>query len=547
MKSLGRINWLILSCFLFLMTQNAFAQESVNDVRLEFRVRYVTLEAVYFNGGTADGIRIGDKVWVMRNGQRLLQLEVKHIAEHSASCLLNQSVNVTIPIDEVIIWSIPQSEFLKRTQPPEATKEDTAKISTMHKPWSEPQRAASRRRSEKDAFNGQISLQTFGQKDKSAHFIEPAAYFRFRLDHPAGLPWRLSTRLRSSQNYRQINASGLQKQPAIHRVYEIALEYVSPQMPVEIAAGRLLRSDMRGVGYLDGIAFAYRPNKIWKFGIFAGAEPAPRRAGFDFDEKKIGGFLQMQKTAGKNSELRFAASGIGRYLHGEISRESLTAEIDFILARRLYLSQYVELDLNRYWRREMNGGAMDLSNAYFNATYYPRSWISFQTSYDARRLVRTRENKSISDSLFDHSLRQGWRASVAVQPTALTRIAFDGGWQGNEEASDLRSAGLTFNMWNLRRSGVGLNARFAYFGDANSSSYYPAMDLSRRFFGIIYLTAGGGAFISNRQNQTQRDPWERLRLDANLNHRIYLSLTAENFHGDTMKFVRGFVDLGWRL
>jgi hypothetical protein len=45
----------------------------------------------------------------------------------------------------------------------------------------------------------------------------------------------------------------------------------------------------------------------------------------------------------------------------------------------------------------------------------------------------------------------------------------------------------------------------------------------------------------------QSNLWERLRLDYNFTSRLFCSGTFENFHGDTMKFIRGFLDLGVRF
>jgi hypothetical protein len=66
---------------------------------------------------------------------------------------------------------------------------------------------------------------------------------------------------------------------------------------------------------------------------------------------------------------------------------------------------------------------------------------------------------------------------------------------------------------------------------------------------VLYLTAGGGAYIYRFQNgdKSQVNPWERLRLDINLTRRFFLSSAFENFHGETMQFLRGFFDLGWRF
>ncbi len=168
---------------------------------------------------------------------------------------------------------------------------------------------------------------------------------------PAGLPLRLLARARSSQNYRQINAANLQPQPALHRVYEIAVEYASPMTPVELAVGRTLRYELRGAGYLDGLVLGYRLNDGWKAGVFAGSQPDLYRYDFRVDEKKLGGFLHMKTAIGKNSEFALAATGIGQYMRQQISREYLATQADFNSKRNLYLTHYFEIDLNRAWRR----------------------------------------------------------------------------------------------------------------------------------------------------------------------------------------------------
>jgi hypothetical protein len=549
-----------------LFLQNASGQQAEigstrSEVRLQFRVRYVTPEAVYFNGGRADGIRPGDKVGVMRNGKKVVELEVKYVAEHSASCLIkpesraNPGESVLVRLDDVILSNISRQEFLKRTRSSEQLAEEKLTTPTQKKKRVtsvEPKRYPKRQRKVNNSLNGQVSVQAFGQQDKGLQrfdFLESSAYLRLSFERPGGLPLRLMARVRSSQNYQQLGTNRMEKQPALHRVYEIALEYTSPEMPIEFAVGRMLRNEMRGVGYLDGVALGYRLNEIWKAGVFAGTQPEPHHYKFRPDEKKLGGFLQMTTAVGKSSELTLAATGIGRYIHQQLSREYLTTQVDLNLARQLYLTQYLEIDFNRRWRRKVSKGAFDLSNTYFNATFYPRVWISFGASYDARRLVRTWETQSIADSLFDQALRQGWRASASLQPTALTRFTLDGGLQKHRDTPEVYSISVSGSVSNLLRSGVGISARLSYFGNSLSAGYYPAIDLSQSFFGVVYATVGGGAYIYRMGNggNSQSNPWERLRLDLNLARRFFLSGTFENFHGDTMNFARGFFDLGWRF
>jgi hypothetical protein len=544
--------------------QNLFAQRAAtSEVQLEFRVRYVTTEAIYFGGGTADGIRPGDAMWLVRNGQKLLPLEVKYVAAHNASCLLDKevleksSVAPSLPprTDDLIVWRISRQELTKRTRASEpAPEEPTLRLASKTKEpiQTAPKRYATPKVNRPNQLNGQISLQAFGQHDRSTQrydFFEPSLYLRMNFERPAGLPLRLIARVRSSQNYRQIGAGTVQTQPALHRVYEIGMEYTSPRMPLEIAVGRMLRYDMRGVGYLDGAALGYRVSEGTKAGIFFGVQPDLYRYEFRAEEKKLGGFVQMKTRLGKTSELNFAATGVGQYFRRQVSREYFSGQIDLNFSRRLFLAQYLEVDFNRNWRRQASGSAVALSNAYFNAYYYPHGSLSFGVSYDTRRLIRTWETHALADSLFDRALRQGRRASVSLQPSALTRFTIDGGLQQSKNSPNVYSAGLFGSVSNLLNRGVGVSARFSYFGNALSSGYYPSLDVSRSLFGVLYLTLGGGAYIYRTQNANaaQVNPWERLRLDLTLTRRFFFSATGENFHGETMKFVRAFGDLGWRF
>ncbi|MEK7727302.1 MAG: hypothetical protein AAB354_02750, partial [candidate division KSB1 bacterium] len=387
----------VLLSLLSTIAGSVFAQSATpineKEAHREFRVRYVTADAIYFNGGTALGVQIGDLVWVMRNGERVLPLQVKYVAEHSASCLLEAETRpqsevaarlLPVRVDDTVLWTIPLAEFQKRMRPAQAEAK-TQSLAAAPRKISRTAPVAPKRyveaRSRNNAINGQMSLQSFGQKDRSPQpfdFLESSAYLRLTMDRIGGAPVRLVTRMRSSQSFRPTSASGLQQQPLLHRVYEITLEYSGP---LELAIGRMLRNELRGVGYLDGLVVGYRVHPNWKLGVFAGAQPDLYRAGLRFEEKKYGGFLQMEKTLRANSNVAFMAAALGQYQRQHLNREYLAAQIDFTWSRQFFLTQYVELDLNRDWRRELSASRVAISNAYFSASYYPAAQFSCGLSF----------------------------------------------------------------------------------------------------------------------------------------------------------------------
>lgn len=172
-----------------MLAPQALAQSTGTELPLnekeahrEFVVRYVTLDAVYFNGGTVLGVRPGDKVWVMRYGQRIAPLEVKHVSQHSASCAIDRESAPggnfpDIKVNDAILWTIPMQEYLKRTRPPQETPANRP-IAPGQKQnrtaSSAPKRYPAKRRVLNNEINGQLSLQSFGQKDRSTQASLPS-------------------------------------------------------------------------------------------------------------------------------------------------------------------------------------------------------------------------------------------------------------------------------------------------------------------------------------------------------------------------------------
>jgi hypothetical protein len=527
-----------------------WAQE---PVKLTLSIRYLTREALYLTAGTADGLRIGDKVQVMRNGRIVAQLEVKFVAEHSASCLL-EGVSEEIRNDDKAVWAISREEFLKRTQPEVGPAEvapatpQTRKSASMPSPRPT---KSSRRTIRTRPVSGQVSLQAVLQRDNSSSrydYFEPSAYIRLRGDRIAGAPLQFGLRLRTRQSYRTnpVN-SRLEQRDTINRLYELSIEYAPGDGDVEISAGRILRNEIRGLGYLDGLAGSYRLGAEIRAGLFLGSQPELYRSSFQFDEKKLGGFFNYKHILRGNGEFSTTLAVIGRYRQSQVSREFLVLQGDLSLSRKLYVSQYVEMDVNRQWRRDAEGSALSFTDFFLNGTYYVQPSLSFNISYDARKLVRTWETHSLADSLFDDALRRGLHVGVQLRPMQSLNISINAGMRTSSNNENVYSGGLAVTQSNFLSSGLGISGRLSYYGNSLSKGYYPGADVTWRLFNRLHGSIGAGAYIYDMPASNRTNLWERLRLDFNFTSRLFCSGTFENFHGDSMKFIRAFFDMGVRF
>ncbi|MGH7496085.1 MAG: hypothetical protein ACREOO_27335 [bacterium] len=203
-------------------------------------------------------------------------------------------------------------------------------------------------------LNGQLSFQSFGQNDRNHQqfdFLESTAYLRLDFERPGGLPVRLFSRMRASQNYHGAASGTLLKQTSRQRIYEMALEYYAPSALLEFAVGRMLRNELCGVGCLDGVTLGCHSKPSWKAGISYGTQLDLYDYSLRLEERKVGAFVQTRPVIGKKAEFMLLADNIGHYVRGQISREHLETELDFNFERQWFATQYLEIDLNRSWRR----------------------------------------------------------------------------------------------------------------------------------------------------------------------------------------------------
>jgi len=87
----------ILGCVLAAMF--TLADISVAEDRLEVGVRYRSQDTVYLDSGSLAGLAEGDRLEILRSGQRIGEVEVTFVAEHSASCRIIEESQQIQPED----------------------------------------------------------------------------------------------------------------------------------------------------------------------------------------------------------------------------------------------------------------------------------------------------------------------------------------------------------------------------------------------------------------------------------------------------------------
>ena len=131
--------------------------------------------------------------------------------------------------------------------------------------------------------------------------------------------------------------------------------------------------------------------------------------------RKLGGFVRLA-PAGRYATGWYDATlaVIREDAEGDVSREYLSLESRFGRGSRWSLFQRAELDLNRGWRQELSGKAVQLSNVSLSANLRATASTWAFVSYDGRRNYRYFRNRLVPEEVFDDLLHQGLRAGFNI-------------------------------------------------------------------------------------------------------------------------------------
>ena len=336
-----------------------------------------------------------------------------------------------------------------------------------------------------------------------------------------------------------------------NRVYEVSLSYNSPDAPVGFRIGRIVSSELGGVGYTDGVMLTHEAGESWRWGVLAGTRPDWETSNFQTDVQKYGVFVGFQR--GDRAESRFEAtlSAVGEYHNSIVSREFLYLRSSYNHERRFSLYGNVQLDVNRAWREERAGESVSLSALYLRGRYRATEDVTVGLGYDTRKNFYTYEVRSLPDSLFINAARHGARANVDAKLPGDFRLHTDFGIRGIEESEDDPTYfySAEFTGRDLLGSNIRASLRVSGFSGPYALGTSPSFRLSRSFRGGHSVQASyGGYFYGIESTDTDRlNQWLRIGGQAQLPARFYLSANYEYDWGDDAEGHRMLGEVGYRF
>jgi hypothetical protein len=533
--------WLLVSLMVL-----SVAPAALTAAERRVAVKYRSSSSVYLDGGTADGLAVGDHLTVLSRGEAVAELEVVYVSEHSASCSVTSEKRPVAPGDVALLPekgaaapspepSVPATALGEPTTP---VYSSAAAAPARPVPWAR--------------ARGGLSLGWYRLWDDTPAnfgFEQRNARGDLNLWDIWGRPYQFNLRFRSRQDIR-MRPPGFDNIPRNERrdrLYELSVRYQPDQGPIVWEAGRI-GSSPTGIGYLDGVLAAYRPTQQFQAGAFFGNRPdvdgySPLSKG-----RKYGGFVRLTsgtRYAPGNYDAQVAA--VREFSGSELSREYVSYQGRLASGTRFTSFQWAEVDLNTGWRQALATSSVQLSNLSLSASYRVSPSVQAGLSYDQRRNYWTQELRSLPEILFDKYLHQGFRARLDLfRPDAL-------GVSGSfgvllEEKDQSRSYSWGLGLRHPRLLGFFASIDGSGFTNPTTTGYVGSAHVGRALRGAqMDLSYGVSYYSFKTTTDTRLNQWARLSGRLDLSRRVFLQVDAEYDHGDDVKGPRGLIEIGYRF
>ncbi len=538
------LKWTLLA---MIMTSAVHSQEQTTT----FKVKYLSAENVYLEGGKVKGLSVGDTLIVRRNNQEIAIIVAAYVAEYSTSCRV-EKLNAPINIGDNVYRKALRPRAVTEVPPAEEREKDT--VVEAENPQNS-EKIIPDRKTRKNAakISGSIALRVFHLNDQSSSeldFFQPTARLNLRMRNLWGKEYSLRVRTRTRYNHRSRSFNNVPETEWRNRIYEASFSYDERQSPLNYRFGRILSNYLSGVGYLDGLQIQYNINPGTAVGLLAGTQPDWRNSNFQTKIQKYGAFLNFITGDYANQRHESTIAAAAQYNSGTISREFLYVRNSFSSRRGLYLYQSAEIDINRSWRKDKSGKSLVLSNLFLSGRYKFSRSFSAGISFDNRQNYWTYEVRSLADSLFDDALRTGFRANASLLLPGNYRLYVNGGIRKREtETRNTYSyaGGISQNNFLVKR--LLLNINGAGFSNTFTKGYNGTARIGYRFRNgsRVELAQGVYAYRFNAGVLQRDNYWINLSGYIAVLRHLFFSGQVEHNWGDDLKGQRILAELGYRF
>ena len=470
-----------------------------SDVRMSFRVKYVTEGAAYLDGGRSAGLTEGMKLEVREvraqsgqspdpshPGQQVIaELQVISVAESSAVTEIRLPQRDVKPGDYAFLSSQDTESLIAQRSLSATRKYPTVISFTEGDPLDEeareevprpplPEINRARGRFGFD-YSSVVSHGAFSSTSSSTGIM-----MRTDITRIGGTYWNLNGYWRGRLTHS--SSAGQQTlQDLLNRTYTLGLTYDNPKSPWVAGFGRLYLPYATSLDTIDGGYFGRRVNTMATIGVFAGSTPDPTSWSYNPNQEIGGMFVNFQ--GGSFDATRYTSTaGVGvNMLKWSINRPFVFFENGIYYKRFFSLYSAVQADRPAANAAVASPGA-GLSRSFTTLRVQPIERFEFDVNHTYFRDLPTFDPTLIGTGLLDKYLFQGFsfgpRIEVVKDIWAYSSFGRSSR-SGDAKASWNQMYGITLGHipWTRVRADV----HYSKFDSSFGSGKYTAMSLSRSF------------------------------------------------------------------
>ena len=494
----------------------AIARTDDPSLRTVFKVKYVAEGVAYLEGGSAQGLSEGMKLYVEDNtlpakqGDSVSTDDPRVVAELQVSAVADTS-SVTdihspkrpVKVGDLAYLSSGDAAALVAQRALSPTRQYPAVISFTADDTLDEEAREEVPRPPLPSVNrarGRIGLDymdTISHGTTNLTSSDVGFVFRGDITRIGGTYWNLSGYWRG--RITQTSAASAQTlQNLINRTYHLSLTYDNPNSNLVAGVGRLYLPWAPSLDTIDGGYFGYKPTKGSTLGIFGGSTPDP--SSWDYTPDRVIGGAFINFEGGEYDALHYTStSGAGlSMVKWQTDRPFIFFEDSASYGRTLGVYESAQFD-NPHGNAATPSPGAGLGRSFFTVRVEPHPRVELDFNHNYFRDIPTFDPTLIGTGLLDKFLFQGFSAGARVEVAKQVWVSTNLGRSsrtGDSTSSLNEMYGLTFG--HLPWLGLRADAHYARFNSSFGSGSYRALTLSRQMNENVRLEvlAGQQSFSS---------------------------------------------------
>ena len=496
-------------------------------------INYLSGDLVYLSVGSKQGVRQGTHLEVVRAGEIIADLVAAYTSSNQSSCTVTKSTATMLIGDSVRYVAVVD------TQVSSAARSPTGAL------------AARRASAARHPLRGRVGLRYLVvQSGVGVTLTQPA--FDLRLDGQdlggTGLGVTVDVRAQRSTISSTSGTLTSGVPTSLNRVYQGAVFWNRGAGGARVTVGRQFAGALSTIGIFDGLALDFDHTK-WTYGVLAGTQPELTTFGFSTATQDYGAYLQRHNKRGGSVPWSFTMGAIGSYTNGQIDREFGYLRTTYN-SRRLSIFASQEIDVNRGWKRAVEGSAVTMTSSFLTAQISPSDGVSFNGGFDNRRNVRLYRDYVNPEIAFDDSFREGVWGGTSL--TFLRRIRFTADARNSTGGTEGTARSFTESLAATRLTPLhlGLRARTTQYSGTVSTGSLSSVSLEVSPLAALRLEVTGGVRNTSYPLSgaaATRLTWTGVDADIGIGRRLYLMLSTYREAGAPDRTIQSYFALSYRF